>query len=1026
MKIFTWSFLFSVLFAVQSFGQDITVKGIVKEATTGDVIPGVNVIVEGTSIGTNTDFDGNYVITVPSQESVLKFSFIGMEDQSIVVGSQTVINVELAESKEMLDEVIVVAYGTTTKEAFTGAAEVVDNEVIQDRPVTSFVKSLQGTTAGLQVTSSSGQPGSGSQVRIRGIGSLSASSAPLYIIDGVPLSGGLSDINPNDIEKITVLKDAAASSLYGSRAANGVIIVTTKQGKSGETRISFDSQMGFSNRISEGYQLMNSTQIYEQSWMGLYNQSIIAGNNIEVARAYAHSTVEDIVGHNPFGVENPLDDTGKLIPGTLVETNTNWRDEIYKQGVINNHNLSVAGGNDDTKVFFSLGYFSDSGTTLSSDFKRYTSKLSINHKVNNFITAGMNTNVSFSETTAPPGGSGGSNPVSSAEKINSATPVYTGTGDYNWDNTAVFDFNPVGLAELDKYEYKGRRVISNGFLNFQILEDLSFRTTGGIDYSTSKGLNYYNPEHGNGAGVNGRSTHSVSENIAYNLSNILNWKKAFKKGDLELLAGQELYGATSTSLSASVTDFSIPGFTELTWGASPETPGSGTSEWKMISFLGQAKYNHNGKYYASASVRSDGSSRFGENQRYGLFYSVGGSWLMSQEDFMTDITWLNRLKIRASYGTSGNNDIGNYSSLGLYGAGFNYGGYPGLSPVQLENKNLTWEKIASFNVGLEARVFDKLSATFEFYSRESDGLLYGINLSAAKGIRSILANIGGMSNTGIEAMFNFDAVNNENFSYNFGINVSRNTNEILNLTTDKIKGATQILEEGGNRHQFYMREWAGVNPDNGLPMWYTNVESDDIENGNTQPGSAFTDPLGTERMVTSDYTDAERTRMGSALPDFYGGFNNSFTYKNFDLNFYFYFSHGGQIYNYNYAGSMHDGVNPGDNLSTEALNAWTPNNRFTNVPRYVTNNVDRGNQISSRFLEDGTYVRLKNISLGYDLPSTLLQKIKLQRLRAFVSGENLWTLTDFNGFDPEVSLAGTTSNNIPGVKTITFGLKVDL
>ena len=1026
MKIFAWSFLLNLLFLTQGFGQNFTVEGTVTDKTTGETMPGVNVIVDGLMLGTVTDMDGYYTIDLPSDEVVLVYSFIGMGDVKEKVNGRSTIDVQLTEDSAILEDVIVVAYGTSTKEAFTGAAQVVKKEVLEDRPVTSFEKSLQGTTAGLQVNTSSGQPGAGSTVRIRGIGSLSASSAPLYVIDGVPMSGSLSDINPNDIESLTVLKDAAASSLYGSRAANGVIIVTTKQGKSGQTKISFDAQVGLSSRISDGYQLMNSTQIYEHSWKGLYNQYLIEGKTIEEARTYANSNVEDIVGHNPFGVDQPLDENGKLIPGTQVLTNTNWRDEVYKQGIISNYNLSVSGGNDATKVFFSLGYFNDSGTTLSSNFTRYSTKLSVNHKVNSFITAGINNNISFSVTNAPPGGSGGSNPVRSAEKINAATPVYTAEGEYNWDNTSVFDFNPVGLAELDKYEYKGTRAIVNAYLNFQILNDLSFRTTGAIDYSGSKGLNYYNPYHGNGAGVNGRSTMSSSDNLAWNISNILNWTKKFNDGTLEVLAGQEAHGETYSSLTASVTDFSVPGQTDLSWGASPETPGSGTSEWNMISFLGQAKYNYAGKYYVSGSLRSDGSSRFGENEKFGLFYSLGSSWRVSEEEFMSDLSWLDNLKLRASYGTSGNNNLGNYSSLGLYGSGYNYGGSPGLSPVQLENKNLTWEKITSLNLGLETRLFNRVSATFEVYTRESDGLLYSKPLSASKGFGSIMTNLGEMVNSGIEATINYNVVRRDNFNYNVGFNISTNKNEILQLATDKIKSGTKIIEVGGDVYQFYMRDWAGVNPENGLPMWYTNVSSDDIDEGDVEPGSAFDDPLGSGRKVTSTYTDAERVRMGTALPDFFGGLSNSFAYKDFDLNFYFYFSVGGQIYNYDYAGNMHDGTKPGDNLAVDAYEAWTPNNRYTNVPRYVTNNLDRGDQISSRFLEDASYLRLKNISLGYNLPTNLADRFRLKGLRVYVSAENYWTLTNYKGFDPEASISGTTNSSIPGVKTVTFGLKLGL
>ena len=1026
MKIFTWSFLFSVLFAVQSFGQNITIEGTVKEKATGDLLPGVNVIVEGTSIGSVTDIDGNYTIDVPTENSVLQFSFIGMAEQSIIVGNKTTINVEMLEDSELLENVIVVAYGTTTKEAYTGAAEVVGSDVIEARPVTSFEKSLQGTTAGLQVTNTSGQPGSSATVRIRGVGSLSASSSPLYVIDGVPMSGALSDINPNDIESLTVLKDAAASSLYGSRAANGVIIITTKQGKKGSTKISFNAQTGISSRISSGYELMNSSNFYEQSWSGLYNQYITDGKTIEEARAHANSNVEDIVGFNPFGVENPLDENGKVIPGTKVLTNTNWRDEVYKTGIVSNYNLSVSGGNEATQIFFSLGYFSDSGTTLSSDFKRYSAKVNVTHKVNKFITAGMNNSISYSITNAPPGGSGGANPVRSAEIINAATPVYNADGTYNWDNTAVFDFNPIGLAEMDEYKYKGTRALVNAFINIKFLPELNFRTTGAIDYSGNEGLNYYNPYHGNGAGVNGRSSMSSSNNMAWNISNILSWNKTIGSGNFEVLAGQEAHGERFSSLSAGVTDFSIPGKPDLSWGASPETPGSGTSEWNMISFLGQAKYNYAGKYYLSASLRSDGSSRFGEDNKYGLFYSFGSSWRITEEEFMPELDWLNNLKLRASYGTSGNNNIGNYASLSLYGSGYNYGGSPGLSPIQLENSSLAWEKITSFNVGLESRFFNRLNASFEYYVRASDGLLLHKKLSAGKGFSSILTNLGAMTNSGLEATLDFDVVNNTDFRYNIGLNLTTNKNVINELAIEKDRTGTKLREKGGDLYQFFMREWAGVDPENGKPMWFTNIESDDIEDNTDQPSSAFKDPNGSGRYVTSKYSDSERVRAGTAMPDFYGGFSNDLTYKNFDLNFYFYFSYGGQIYNSDYAQNMHDGTKPGENLSVDAYKAWSPNNRYTDVPRYITNNLDGGNQMSTRFLEDASYLRLKNISLGYNLSPQMLNKIHVKNLRVYVSAENILTFTKYRGFDPEASLSGTTNSSIPGVKVVTFGLKLDL
>lgn len=1025
MKQFLLGLLLNLILVLPTLGQELKVEGIVTDLETGEPLIGVTIVVEGTTTGTTTDYNGTYSLNVPGSEATLVYSFIGMNQIKEQVNGRTKINVALSADTEMLEEVMVVAYGTATKEAYTGAAQVVDKETLKERPVTSFEKSLQGTTAGLLVTNSSGQPGSSATVRIRGIGSLSASSSPLYVIDGVPMSGALSDINPNDIESLTVLKDAAASSLYGSRAANGVIIITTKQGAKGQTKISFSGQTGISSRISGGYALMNSTQFYEHSWQGLYNQALIDGELLEDARRYANENVEEIVGFNPFGIENPLDENGKLIPGTAIMTDTDWRDLIYKTGLVQNYNLNVSGGTENTKIFFSLGYFDDNGTTLNSNFKRYTAKINASHKVNSFITAGMNNHFSYSVTNAPPGGSRHANPVRSAEIINAATPVYNPDGTYNWDNTAVFDFNPLGLSELDIYAYNTKRALINAFINVQFLPSLSFKTTGAVDYSGNEGLNYFNPFHGDGAGVNGRSSQSSSDNMAWNISNILLWNKRINNSSFEVLAGHEAHGEEYSVLSAGVTDFSVAGRPELVWGASPETPSSYSSKWTMMSFLGQAKYSYKGRYYITGSIRSDGSSRFGENNKFGTFYSMGGSWRITEEEWMPKFNWLNTLKIRSSYGTSGNNNIGNYASLGLYGSGANYGGFPGLAPVQLGNDDLTWEKIASFNLGFEFRFIKKLHGSFEYYNRKSDGLLYAKPLSASKGFRSIMTNLGAMSNSGLELTLNYDLVSREDFQYSIGANISTNDNKILNLSTDKIISGTKLLEVGESMYQFYLREWAGVNPDNGQPMWFVNENSDDFES-NELPEESFEDPLGSGRMVTSDYNSAERVRLGSALPKYFGGFSNNVSYKNFDFSFYFYLSLGGQVYNYDYATNMHDGTQPGYNMAVDALNAWTPENRYTNVPRFVTNNQDQGNQLSSRFLEDVNYLRLKNISLGYNLPQKVCERIKLSGLRVFVSGENIWTLSNFKGFDPEGAINGTTSNSIPGIKVFTFGVKVDL
>lgn len=1026
MKHLFSAWLLVLAMAFPALSQTVKVTGTVTEQGTGETLPGVNILVEGKTIGTITNLDGQYTIEVGVNETLV-FSFTGMKTAEEIVGGRSVIDVSLVADNKVLDEVMVVSYGTTTKEAYTGSAQVVDSEQIENRPVVSVEKALQGTTAGLQITASSGQPGAASAIRIRGIGSLNASSSPLIVVDGVPFSGGLNDINPNDIQSINTIKDASGAALYGSRAANGVIIITTKKGEKGNTRISFSVQQGVTERISEGYDLMNSTQFYQHAWQGLYNQSVLSDTaTLLEARRYADERVENVVGFNPFGVENPLDDYGRLIPGTIVNTDTDWRNLIYKRGKTQNYNVNVAGGNEDTKAYFSLGYLSNEGIVISSDYERYTGKINLSHKVNKYITAGVTSNFSMSESNTIPTGGASSNIVRSAEVLNAATPVYTGDGEYNWVNEVTLDFNPLGLAEMDIYRSKTIGAMVNSYVKVQFLPYLYFQTTGAIDYLSGESITYYNPEHGNGAGVNGRGSQGRSSSQALTLSNILGFDKQFDKHYVQALIGQEAYQQTSSSLSAEVTDFAIPEKYHLMWGAQPETPSSGDSQWAMLSYLGNVKYEFDGKLNLSFSYRMDGSSRFGKGNKYGSFYSLGAGWTISQEQWMPQTDWLNYLRLRASYGTSGNADIGNFASMGLYAGGANYGGFPGVSLAQLSNPSLSWEKQNMLNLGFETTMFDRLKATVEYYVKSSDALLYARPLSASKGLGSILTNLGAMENKGIELVLSYDAVKTRNFNYSLGLNLTKNINEIRSLNGDPIKSGTKILEEGSSMYQFYLREWAGVNPENGDPMWYTNADSDDDETNEGEPENAFLDPFGSGRMVTSEYGEAERVRLGLSLPDFYGGFTNNLRYKNFDLSFYFYFSVGGQIYNSDYAQNMHDGTTPGANLSTDALNAWTPENRFTNVPRYVANNPMNSSGQSSRFLEDASFLRLKNVSLTYNLPALMCKKIGFKAGKVFASAENLWTLTGYRGFDPEAALSGVTNNNIPGVKTYTLGLKVDL
>ncbi|PWJ44670.1 SusC/RagA family TonB-linked outer membrane protein [Sediminitomix flava] len=1014
--------------------QSFIVKGKVTDAATQESLPGVNVLIKGTTSGTATNLDGEYAIEVQDENTVLIYSFIGMLEKEVSVGNQTIINVTLESDSQELDEVMVVAYGETTKESFTGSAGVVDGATLEKRPLASATQALQGAMSGLKVTGSSGQPGAEPTVRIRGIGSMSAGSSPLYVVDGVVLNGGISDLNPNDIASTTVLKDASAAALYGSRAANGVIIITTKKGTEGSTKISFDAATGISQIANTGYDLMNSAQYYKQTWVGLYNSAFFDESTPVThteAMDYANLNVEARSGWNPYAPysDDPYNPyigfnaetwSPELDPNAQLLVDEDWRNAVYQTGLTQNYNLSISKGTASGSMLVSAGYFNEKGVVIGTDFERFTFRFNGNERMNSWLNMGVNTSFTYSIGNGVPSGGEAANPVRSAELFNPATPIKLPNGDYNYENQVSLDFNPVGLAEKDIYRSWSKRAIVNGFAEISLPANIKFRSTNGVDYTDVDNLEYANPLHGNGVSVNGRGTSIASSVYTLNTTNLFTWNKNIGEGFLDVMAGQEANKWESKSVTAVATDYAFDGNPELSGAANPQTTSTGASLGSMVSFFSRVNYEYKGKYNVSASVRSDGSSNFSEGNKWGTFGSVGLGWRISEENFMSSVEWVNFLKLRTSFGTSGNQSFGAYSSLPMYGLGANYGGMPGMVPAGLENKDLRWEKNEALDVGLDFTIFKNISGVIGYYYRKSDDLLYSVPKSPTTGFSSLFQNAGEIVNQGLEFELNTINIQTQNFTWATNFNITRNRNEVTALADgqDQVIGGTQIMKPGSDRYQFYLREWAGVNPDTGQPMWYTNSESS-LESG-------YEDPLGSGREVTSNYNDAERVMSGSALPKFYGGITNSFTYKNFDLSFLLYYNYGNKIYNSDYAQNMHDGSNPGANLATDALDAWTPSNRYTDVPRYITNNTDLGNQTSTRFLEDGSYLKLQNVTLGYTLPLHISKKMRMQNLRVYMVGENLLTWTAYKGFDPEVGISGGTSQSIPGVSKLTFGVNVGL
>ncbi len=1019
-----------------------TITGKVSDGK-GDPVPNASVTVKASSTGTVTKDDGTYSISVPSTAKTLVFSIVGAPAKEVAIGSGTIINVTLDITDKALEEVVVVAYGTQTKAAFTGSAATVKGDVLENRPVTSFEKALQGQASGITVQAASGQPGGASTVRIRGVGSFSASSAPLYVLDGVPISAEdltqsaqtasvLSAIDPRDIESVTVLKDATAAGLYGSRAANGVIVITTKKGKAGKSSINFSANNGFSSIAVNRHDVMSGTEYFKYFWDYYYQTRITAGDNPATAATFANDQTMDRLGlgarngrPNMYNTYQPYNANGELNAGVVQYYDTDWRDAVLRQGRTQDYSISLSGGNDKTRFYLSGGYFEQKGITIASDFKRYATKLNLENSATSFMKVGVNTTLAYTEQNTPPGAGGAANPIRFAELVSGVYPLYaldaqgvpvpdpSGNGlSYFYRTPVVLNYNPVGLSKKDIYNAKTVRGILSPYIDINIYKGLKFKTQGTIDFIDILETQYYNPVSGDGAAVGGRTYKFRPRDMTLTLTNMLSYTKGFGQSNIELLAGQEAVKFRYENVYAHGTTFPFDGIVELASSATPVDAYSNILERRISSLFGRVNYDLGNKYFLTAGIRRDGSSVFGKDEKYGNFWNAGAGWRLGQESFMKDITWINELKLKGSYGTSGNASIGEYANLGLYGLGYNYGGVPGMTYSQLENPNLRWEQNAVMDLGLEAELFKKIRLEFTYFSRQSKDVLFAQPLSQLTGFTSITTNLASLKNSGIEAMVEATIIDKKDFRWVSSVNITHTKNVIEKMNVDSLLNGNQLWKKGMDRYQWFLREWAGVDPADGAPMWYI----DEVVGGV---------PTG-KKITTKNWNNATRYKNGSALPKLFGGFNNTLTYKSFDLNILTFFSIGGKIYDNALAQQMHGGTSPGSQLATQAFDAWKKPGDVTDVPRFMPNNTDLGASASTRFLFDGSYLRLKNVSLGYNVSPTLLSRFRISNARLFISGENLATWAKHKGMDPEVSIGGTANNEIPIIKTISVGLNIGL
>lgn len=1029
-KIYTILFVFASIITLQA--QERLVSGNVSD--TGGTLPGVSVIIQGTNQGTMTDLDGGYSIKV-NEGQVLEFSFIGYQTQKVTYKGQEVINVTLQyESSELSEVVIQVPYGTANKKTYTGSVGLIQAKTIEKSQVSNVSKALEGSVAGLQSFSASGQPGSEATIRIRGVGSINAKSDPLYVVDGVPYEGGLSAIAASDIESISVLKDATAATLYGSRAANGVIMITTKQGKrETEPQIEITAKHGISNRARSDYKQLSTNQYMELQWEAIRNgQMDNSKMSASEAAAYASTNLVNSIGINPYGLDNPnpvgLD--GKLLPGLKPLWNDDWSDALSQNARYTDVNLRVSGGSAKSRYYVSGGYLNDQGYVLESGFKRFNLRSNIIMDAKDWLEIGMNVSASHSIQDYPKqDDSAITNVIGFARGLPSFYPIYERnltTGEYlidpstgerifdygNYRKTSYNKYNLVATLPQDKSEIKKDVATFRTYGQIKFLENLKFKSSLNIDYNSTYNHNVSNPDFGpsaaNGGSVSRRNTRTVS--MTFN--NVLNYNLDIDdKNSLSLMAGQEYYQYDSNYFGGVRQQIIKAGFEEPD-AASRLVDFYGKADaYKMMSFFGNAQYSYDKKYYLSASYRRDGSSRFSPKNRWGDFWSVGASWRIIDEDFMSNYrdTWLSNALFKASYGAQGNDNIGYYAYQSLFSI-YNNLGESGLVASRLETPELSWETNMNLNIGLDLSFFNnRLNTSIEYFERRSKDLLFDKALAPSLGFSSIQENVGAVNNYGWEFTVDGSPIQTDDWRLHLGLNLTTYKNKITSLPTKEMWSGSKKWIEGGSIYDFYMVEWAGVNSANGNPQWY-------IQN---------TD--GTKR-ITEDYSELEvkdKVYKGNSLPDVTGGFQAELAYKNWELSANFTYTIGGKIYNRDKL-SLYRESGDGGTWSRDMLDRWTPENPNTDVVRLTTDPKSSWTKESDRFLVDRSFLKLKNITLTYNLPQEWLRKIKLNSASLFFQAENLFTLTKEQGLDPEQTFAGTTYFRYPSMRTISLGLNVKL
>ena len=962
-----------------------------------------------------------------------------MEEQH--VGIKPNVRIYLKSNAEMLDEVMVVAYGTAKKSSFTGSASVVNGEKIAKMQTSNVSKSLEGAMAGVQISQSSGQPGSSGSIFIRGIGSISAGREALIVVDGVPYEGSLNQIAPSDIESMTVLKDAAANSLYGARGANGVVLITTKKGKSGKTKVTFENRTGVNMRGIPSYDILTDPgEYYELYWEAMRNNMHFnQGMPYAAAGVYAsQNLVSELGGYNNYNVAaaelvNPV--TGRLNPNARLMYHDDWLEEAFRPAMRQENVLSLSGGTDKTTYYASVGYLYDNSYTVNSNMNRINARVKVDQEVNSWFKAGFNMAYSNVKTNSPDvGGTNYSSIFYFGQSVAPIYPVYMydteGNKIYDAQGNARYDYGtemgkrPIGAnahpidQQLNNI-YKGTVDVVNAkaYAEFSFLKDFKLTVNASIDNFNTRTISFQTPIGGDALNVNGRSTAEMSRYFVINANQLLNWSHTYNQvHNVQVLLGHETKNDRSESVWARKENFLVPDNPELDNAAKLSDASSSAAEYALEGYFGQVQYNYDEKYYISGSYRRDASSRFHPDNRWGSFWSVGGSWRMNKESFMADQTWIDDLKIKASFGTQGNDNLPNNQPYKDQYQVVSNDGAIGIQYVFRGNKDITWEKSNNFNAGVEFKFWNKLSGTIEYFNKTTWDLLYYKPLPPSQGVPSgIYENTMRMRNQGVEIELSYDIFNRNNFKWNVALNATHYKNELLELPEDRPQDGwatgNYFRKVGAPLYNYYDYMFAGVDPENGDALYWAD-ETD--ENGNV---------IG--RKTVNSTSLATRYELGkSPIPDLYGGFSTAIEAYGFDLNASFAYQIGGWVYDSMYSGFMSSG-SAGTNWHKDIFNRWTPENRYTDVPRLQTNSLDQGCS-GDRSLTKASYLSLRSMTIGYTFPKRWMSKANIENLRVYVVGDNLFLWSARRGFDPRQSIMeGTTGYNYSAMRTVSLGINLE-